>query len=261
VGVFLDLGLLARHLRLVHFPLRLRRQVRARAHRQRARQRPGESGGEHHFAAARIAGHAGDDAEDRAEAVVDAVDRVADPAGAADVPALAAQNRLERRARRRDGATGERPQDDRVIPLLDHRLFRDLAIGGIGEAGHQLLVFLFGFVLLLLEAMEHDVGIGNALETMTGRARPPCGRDASCRGSDALGPSRRVLFLLLGKAHEDVPCAGDLVRGWRDDGRSRPLLPRDATSAGRWRDATCRAASAPVLIGLHVSGMSKAHRK
>src|SRR4029453_12537117 len=119
--------------------------------------RPGGSGGEHHFAAARVAGHAGDDAEDRPEAVVDAVDRVADPAGAADVPALAAQDRLEGRARCRDGATGERPADDRVIPLLDHRLFRDLAIGGIGEAGHQLCVFLFGLVLLLLESMEHDV--------------------------------------------------------------------------------------------------------
>jgi hypothetical protein len=46
-----------------------------------------------------------------------------------------------------------------VIPLLEHGLFRDLAIGGVGEARHQLLVLLLGFVLLLFEAMEHDVRI------------------------------------------------------------------------------------------------------
>ncbi len=202
--VLFDLGLLARHLRLVHFALRLRRQIRAGAHRQRAGQCSGESRREHDLAAAGIASHAGDDAEDGAEPVVDAVDRVADPSGAAHVPALAAENGVERGSRRRNLPAGQRSQDDGVIALLDGRFFRDQSIGRIAQARHQLLVFRLGLVFLLLEAVQHDVRIGNPLEP-----RQPAPHlfgigHAPGRGGDPLRPARGMLVLLLGEAEQDV---------------------------------------------------------
>jgi hypothetical protein len=101
VRVFFDCSALPRDFRLVDLALRLRGEVRAGAHGQRARQRAGQPRGQYHFAAARVACHARHDAEYGAEPVVDAVDRVADPTRSADVPPLPTQNRFERRSRRR----------------------------------------------------------------------------------------------------------------------------------------------------------------
>ena len=137
--------------------LRLRRQIGAGAHRQRAGERAGQARGEDHFAAAGVAGHAGDDAEHGAEAVVDAVDRVANPAGAADVPALAAQDRVERRSRRRNlrrrrACAGRRR--DRALRASPLRR-SCWSVGSLSRAISS-LVLGFGLVLFLLEAVQDD---------------------------------------------------------------------------------------------------------
>ena len=133
VRVLLDFGPLARDLRFVDLAFGLRRQVRAGAHRERAGQRARQAGREHDFAAAGIARHTRDDPEHRAQTVVHAVDRVADPAGAAHVPAFPMEDRVERRSGCRDLAAGQRPQDDRMVALIEHGFFGDLSILWIGE--------------------------------------------------------------------------------------------------------------------------------
>src|SRR6185436_7326237 len=97
------------------------------------------------------------DPEDRAESVVDAVDGVADPSGAATMPPLATKDRIERRPRSGDGTTRERAQDDGVIAFFKLGVLRDPAIRRIVEALHELVVFRLRAVLLLLEAMQDDV--------------------------------------------------------------------------------------------------------
>ena len=202
--IFLNLGALARDLRLIHLTLRLRGEIRAGAHRERAGQRAGQPRREHHLAAARVARHAGDDAEDGAEAVVDAVDGVADPPVAADVPAFAPQDRVEGRARRRDRAAGQRAQHDGVVAFFEHRVFGDPAIGGIAQLGHQLVVFRLRPAFLLLEAVEHDVGIADALKPGEAAFHFLAIRLASGRQRDAFRPPGGVFFLLLGEADQDV---------------------------------------------------------
>ena len=203
VRVLFYFRLLPRNFRFVHFAFGFRGEVGAGAHREGARERACEAGGEHHFTPAGISGHARDDAEDRAEAVVHAVDRVADPAGAANVPAFAAQNGLERRSRRWQGATGECPEHDGMVALFEHRFFGDAAIGRIAETRQQLVVFLLGGVLLLLEPVEHDRGIGDPLKPRQAafhfiRVR----RMAGCR-RDALGPAGGMPVLLIGQPQQD----------------------------------------------------------
>ena len=72
------------------------------------------------------------------------------------MPAFAAQDRFERRARRRNRAAGERPQNDGVVGLFDLRFLGDLAIRRVDEPRHQLVVLFLGFVLLLFEAMQQE---------------------------------------------------------------------------------------------------------
>jgi len=83
--VVLDGLALALVLGLVDLALALGGQIRARSHRQRACDHAGEAGDEDVMRSAGAAfggpGHAGDDAEDGAQSVVDAVDGVADPTG------------------------------------------------------------------------------------------------------------------------------------------------------------------------------------
>ena len=198
--IFFDFGALARDLRLVHLALRLRGEVRAGTHRQRAGERAGETGRQHHRAAAGVSGHARDDAEHGAETVVDAVDRIANPAGAADMPALAPQNRFQRRARRRQRSTGERPQHHRVIAFVQHRLFGDAAVGGVAEPRQQLVVLGLRRVLFLLEPVQDHIGIGDPLEPrqlaldVVGIGRAPG------RRRDALRPAGGVP---IGQAHQN----------------------------------------------------------
>jgi hypothetical protein len=49
------------------------------------------------------------------------------------VPALAAEDRVERRPRRRDGAARERSQHHGVIALLEHRFLGDLSIVRVAQ--------------------------------------------------------------------------------------------------------------------------------
>ena len=96
LGIFFDLGFLARDLGFVNFALALVREIGAGAHRKRGGHHAGETGDENvMLLIIGRAGDAGDDAEDRAEAVVHAVNRVRHPAAAAAMPAFAFQNGVE----------------------------------------------------------------------------------------------------------------------------------------------------------------------
>ena len=162
--VFFDLGSLPRHFRLVYFPLRLRGQIGAGPHRQRAGQRASQAGGQDHFTAAGIARHPGHDAEHRTQPVVDAVNRVANPAGSAHMPTLATKNRVERRPRGRHGAARQRAQNHGMVALFVFGVRRDLSVRRIAEPRHQQVVLGFGLIFFLLEPMEHDVWVGDPLE-------------------------------------------------------------------------------------------------
>jgi hypothetical protein len=80
------------------------------------------------------------------------------------MPALAAENRVERGSRRRQFSAGQRSQDHRVVALFEHRLLGNLPIGRVAQSLHQLVVLGFGLVLLLLQTMQDDIRIGDALE-------------------------------------------------------------------------------------------------
>src|SRR5262245_48015948 len=83
MGIRFYLRALASDLRLVHLALGLRGEVRACSHRQSACQRAGQAGCKNNLTAPGVARHSRDDAEYSAEAVVDAIDGVADPPRAA----------------------------------------------------------------------------------------------------------------------------------------------------------------------------------
>ncbi len=234
VRVLLDLGALARHLGFVDLALGLRGEVGARAHRQRARQRAGEPRGEHDFAAARVAGHARDDAEHRAEAVVHAVDRVADPAGAAHVPALAAQDGVERRPWPTAIGPPARPRSiDRVIRFLGFRLLGDLPIGRIasGAPGAGRIRPRRGSPPAPGDAAprtdRRSAGttrgrVPRRADRAGARWRPRCARPTAPRGAP---PGRRAGAGCRG--------ASGRVRARRGAGKWRPPRPRGATSSRR----------------------------
>ncbi len=91
-----------------------------------------------------------------------------------------------------------------MVALFVHRLLGNPAIHRIAEARHQLVVFIFRLVLLLLEAVQHDVRVADSLEPgqpsldLFRIGRPP-GRER-----EAFRPAGGVLVLLLGEAQQDV---------------------------------------------------------
>src|SRR5579885_2210263 len=94
-GVGLDLALLPLEFRLVDFALALGRQIRAGPHRERACQHPRQPRDQDRAAPAGIARHAADNAKDRAQSIIRAIDCLPQPAPAALVPAFAVQQNIQ----------------------------------------------------------------------------------------------------------------------------------------------------------------------
>ena len=100
LGIFFDLRFLARDLGFVDFALALVREIGAGAHGEGGSQHARQTGDEDVvLLVIGRAGHAGDDAEDCAQAVVHPVNCVRHPAAAAAMPAFAFQNRIEQALR------------------------------------------------------------------------------------------------------------------------------------------------------------------
>ena len=156
-------------------------EERAGRHRQGRGDRTEQAGGEDDVRAAGRAGHAGDDPEDRREAVVGAVDRAGDPAGPAVMPAFAAENPVQahlgtgrnllRRldgerptgvevGERRDGAGAQLAEGDGVRLLLEPDLVEHAV--GVGVAGRALLDLVSDLELERLLVGEQSVDRRNA---------------------------------------------------------------------------------------------------
>ena len=96
-----------------------------------------------------------------------------------------------------------------MIALFVLRVLGNLAIHMPDRSvGHQLVMSLPRRGFFLLETMEHDVRIGNALEPReTAFHRLRIGRASGCVG-DAFRPARRVVLFLLREAIQDVLALG-----------------------------------------------------
>src|SRR6266567_6911475 len=89
LGIFFDLGVLARDLRLVNFRFALDGEIRAGTHRQRRGYHSGETGDENEMLLiVCCAGDARDDPKYRAKSIVHTIDCVRHPTASAPMPAL-----------------------------------------------------------------------------------------------------------------------------------------------------------------------------
>ncbi len=204
VRILFDLRPLPSDLRLVDFAFGLGGEIGAGTHRERAGQRAGESGREHHFASAGVPGHPGDDAEHRPEAIVHPVNGIADPAGAAHVPALTPQDGVECRSWRRHRSAGKTSQDDGVVGFFEFGVLRDLPVLRVAESRHEQVVLRFGAVLLLLQAVQDDRRIGDALEPREAALHFLAVRAPAGGGLDPIRPACGVVVFLIGEAVQDV---------------------------------------------------------
>ena len=116
LGVLGDLLALALDVGRGHFVLGSLGQKGAGGHRQRGGDRARQSGREDRARASRGARDAGHDPEHGGQPVVGAVDRAGDPAGAAGMPLLAAEDPVEPSAGSGDGCGCARPPVTAVRP-------------------------------------------------------------------------------------------------------------------------------------------------
>ena len=101
-----------------------------------------------------------------------------------------------------------------MIAFVELRVLGNFAIGGIAQARHQAVVIGLRPVLLLLQAMEHDIGIRNAL-----KPRQPALDGFAIGllpggGEQPFRPARGVFLLLVDEAHQDLfaPWIGLAIR-------------------------------------------------
>src|SRR5579885_2129162 len=206
--VLLDLAALAGNLRLVDLALALRRQVRAGAHRERAGQHTRQAANQHDLAGrAGRARHAADNAEDRAQAIVRAIDRIAQPAAAAFVPALAAQHHIEHalRADRLDNLANHAPV---TLLLASHLAQHLLSLQIVNRAGLGLVARDIAVLLALHVAQSRlraDLATHPALETHAPGA-PLLGKRRAQLDQFAL-PLLRVPLLRLRHLQQHAPPA------------------------------------------------------